>query len=316
MSRRTAAARLWGIIGHKRAMDRDLEQEIRTHIELQTEENIAAGMLPEDAHRSALLTFGNARAAREVSLGMWTFPALESWLQDLRYSIRMLRKTPGFTLAAIIVLAIGIGSNSAVFSITYTNIVRRLPVFHPGQLANITFSDSTNDYALSIPLYEELNQRQQSFTAVMAWHTDEFALTDGFGTRFIHAALASGNTFELLGISPYLGRGLTAEDDRKGGGPGGLVAVLSHSFWKTHFQSDTHILGKTLLLETTSCKIVGVAPPGFDGLYLGEHTEVILPLSARYALHPYPVTADDVTYTVIGRLKPGVSLARARAEIE
>src|SRR5207248_3988873 len=193
---------------------------------------------------------------------------------------------------------------------------RRLPVFHPGQLANITFSDSTNDYALSIPLYEELNQRQQSFTAVMAWHTDEFALTDGLGTRFIHAALASGNTFELLGISPYLGRGLTAEDDRKGGSPGGLVAVLSHSFWKTHFQSDTHILGKTLLLETTSCKIVGVAPPGFDGLYLGEHTEVILPLSARYALHPYPVTPDDVTYTVIGRLKPGVSLARARAEIE
>jgi len=157
---------------------------------------------------------------------------VETIVQDLRYGVRMLLRSPGFTTVAVLTLALGIGANTAVFNLTYAIMLRSLPVREPDRLALITFSKPGRDYGLSIPIVDDLARRQHVFDGILAWHNDSLTLKDDGRSRPIEGAFASGNAFDVLGVRPHLGRMLASADDREGGGPQGWVAVVSYPFWQ------------------------------------------------------------------------------------
>src|SRR5437868_1043830 len=226
----------------------------------------------------------------------------------------MLLRSPGFTTVAVLTLALGIGANTAVFSLTYAIMLRSLPVREPDRLALITFSKPGRDYGLSIPIVDDLARRQHVFDGMLAWHNDSLTLKDDGRSRPIEGAFASGNAFDVLGVRSHLGRMLTPADDREGGGAQGWVAVVSYPFWQAELHGDPQVLGRRLVLEGTPFSIVGVAPPHFEGVEVGGRADVIVPLGFYNQINGKPQPTAMI-FSVLARLKPGVSLQQARADI-
>jgi macrolide transport system ATP-binding/permease protein len=334
-----ALRRFWlRLIGGKfRRRELELDDELAAHVDLLTDDNILRGMTPEEARRAALLTFGNKGIVKEDWHDQRTLPWLEELRGDVRYALRGLRQSPGFTFVAVSCLALGIGANTALFSIINAVVMRSLEVRDPGELVVFSCdrslpgrglpvtSSGYGDQSLPYGAFEALKEAQ-ALSGVVA-----FAGT-GFGGRGLivkldgrsvaaGGELVSAGYFTTLGVTPALGRTFTHEDLLPGAPD---PVVLSQTLWRREFGASPSILGRTVVINTVHATVIGVAPAGFKGLNPLEVPELWLPLKDYASIRPWGsfygsdasrlVSPDWWWCTVVGRLKPGVDLAQAQAE--
>jgi predicted permease len=295
-------------------VDREIDAEIQSHIDLRIEDNLAEGMLPAAARRDALLRFGNPTATRELVASADLALGLESLWSDLRYAARQLRRSPGFTITATLTLALAIGANAVVFSVLNAFLIRPLNVPKPQSLYGI-WRLSTNDMAQSYPNYLDLRDRNRSFESLVAYDVTDAGLDTGQDPTRVWIEEASGNYFDGLGLQPYLGRLFHTADEH--GSSSAPYIVLTHTYWHTHFQEDPGIVGRVVRLNNHPFTIIGVAPLGFHGTLSFFHPDLFVPIVE------HPIFGDDDMYSrgnrwvfmTLGHLKPGVTPAQAVADL-
>src|SRR5687768_12960073 len=237
-------------------------------------------------------------------------------LHDLRYAFRVLAKSPVFTAVAAISLALGIGANSAIFSLVNVAVLKPIPVEEPGRLAAVFMTDQRNpgNLPLSHLNYKDLRDQNQVFTQMAAFTFAQVNWTTGQESEQIPAQLVSGNYFSLLGAQPSLGRGFLPDEDLKAT----PVAVVSYGFWERSLGSDASIVGRTLTLNRTPFTVVGVAPKGFTGTLLGGGPSVWVPMSMHDVMQPnfdWYEQRRGLFLFAFGRLKPGIGLEAAHANL-
>jgi predicted permease len=301
-----------GWLGPKRKFEQQMNDELRFHLEKQVAANIGAGMTPDEAQRQARLQLGALEGVkvgcREERRGFW----LESLWSDVRYAIRILRKSPGFTIVAVLTLALGIGANTAIFSVIERVLLRSLPYEHPEQLIEIW-----NTYLPAVPLGglspgDFYDWRRQAKTvsemAAYSWNRKEGANLTGDGAaQRVSLDHATSNLFSMLGEEPIAGHFFVPEDDRPGCPP---VVVLSHRFWESRFGGDPAVVGRTITLDGSHYTVTGVLPGNSSFLDLPD---IWMPMGL------YPDSPNDHNYhewVGLARLEPGATIAQARAEFE
>ena len=302
----------------RKSMETSLDEEVQGHLRMAAQERMDQGESAERARAAALREFGNVGLVEEVTRGMWGWGWLESLLQDLRYGLRMLGKNPGFTAVAVLTLALGIGANTAVFSLINTILLRPLPYRTPSELAVVseTVPQMGGDLEVGMAAGEYLDyrDRNRSFVQTGAYEDAGFNLTGEGNPLRIHAAAVTASAFQLLGVSPGLGRVFTAEEEQNGGA---AVAVLSYSLWQRHYGGDAGILGKTIKLDEKPYLVLGVMPPSFhfpsDGAPLSERPDLWVP--EVFAPDRLKDRLMEFGVNFIGRLKPGVSDQQALADV-
>ena len=280
---------------HRSKLDEEIEAELRSHIEMRTADNLAAGMPPQEARRDALLRFGNRGVMKERVTAADAHMFLDSVWQDLCYGLRTLRKSPGFTAVAVLTLALGIGANAAVFSILDPLLLRKLPVQNPNSLvflgnAGLWRMARSVDYDTAIiselSAYRHYRDENRVFSGVLFFTgTEEYGLTRGDEAPSASGETVSENYFSVLGVRPYLGRLIAPQDGE--GAAASPVAVLSYPYWQRAFASNPAMIGQTISLENTgwsfqplqshAYRIIGIAPPGFSGLEIGRNPDLYLP---------------------------------------
>ncbi len=245
--------------------------------------------------------------------------------QDLRYGVRILLRSPGFTTVAILSLALGIGANTAIFQLLNAVRLKSLPVSAPNELVEVRIQNmdgargffSSNYKAVTNPIWEQIRDRQEIFSGVFAWGTEDFNLSEGGEVRLAKGLWVSGNSFKVLGVEPMLGRTFTATDDTRGCPSPGVV--LSHAFWQREYAGDPNVIGRKLTVEHHPFEIIGVAPKSFFGLEVGRSFDVALPICADAIIRGKNTILDSGTtwwLMVTGRLKSGSSLSQANAYLQ
>jgi predicted permease len=295
-------------------LDRELDAEMEAHLELAVDENVKGGLSPQEARRQALIRFGGVEQAKERQREERGIPWLDVLLQDLRYTMRTLRRDRVFTVVAVLILALGIGANIAVFSVVNTILLRPLPFYDPQRLVWIAPADAhgLSDMTYSADAYDDLLAQNRSYvdvTGYFAFSTSDNVKLTGIGDPTPLTGMGVvGNFFHVLGVEPELGRGFTADEARKGGR---AVVLLSHPFWQRQFGGDRAIVGKVVTLSGVPTTVIGVLPETFDfGAAFSPGTKVDV---------YFPTILDDIrdegnTLALIGRLKPGVNVQQAQTE--
>jgi putative ABC transport system permease protein len=300
------------------SMETQLDEELRAHIVQQAEKYIQAGMPPEDATRRAKLEFGGVEQVKEECRDSWGVRFIEELGQDLRFGLRQLRRNSGFTVVAVLTLALGIGANTAIFSVVNTVLLQPLPYRNPARLVKIGETaqnrGAENPITVSAPDFVEWRDSNHSFEDMAAIMPGNFDVAGADISGKIHGAYATPNFFSMLGVTPLLGRLFLPEQGQMGRN---FVLILSYSVWQQRFGSDSHIIGKGVSLNGQNYKVIGVLPQSFAFTwgYSGRNTQ-------RFEIWtPLPITPDILSdrefhpFFVVGRLKPGVSLAHARVEM-
>ncbi|MGH9708926.1 MAG: ABC transporter permease, partial [Candidatus Acidiferrales bacterium] len=259
--------RVRSLFGRRRA-DEELDEELRFHVERQTAVNIAAGMTAVEARREAMREFGGVEGLKEECRDMRKVNWLQDLAQDIRYGLRMLRKTPGFTAVAILTLALGIGANTAIFSMVDALVLRPLPVERPGEVVFLTSArkGSGPGKAFSYPDFADIQKQTAgifSDVSAMGMFAMDGLSVDG-NSQSMWPAYVTGNFFRLVGIKPALGRFILPSEGKVAGAD--PVLVLSYAYWKARFNGDPAIIGKKATVNGHPVTIVGVAPEGFYGL--------------------------------------------------
>ena len=312
---RSWLARLVGVLATTRR-DRELADELDSHLQSHIDDNLRAGMTADQARRHALLALGGVDQAKEQYRDRQSLPFVETTMQDIRYALRVLRKAPGHTVAAIAALAIGIGANTAVFSIVNGVLLKAFPYKDPQQLVLLfeQLPNAPSKFAFSPPDFDIVRGLARSYSGFAAYRTVEYELS-GTGTpQRLAGARVSPDLFSVLGVGPAIGRALTEDDDRQNV----PVAVVSAGLWTRTFGRDPSLLGKTIALDGRPYAVVGIMPERFEfpprGAEInGQPADVFVPMSFL----PFEQQAFGMMYnnTVIARLKPGVSVEQARAEL-
>ncbi|MCI0392625.1 MAG: ABC transporter permease [Acidobacteria bacterium] len=304
--------------------DRELEEEMKFHLEMKARENLAVGMSAEEARYASQRQFGNQTLLREVSREMWGFRSLETLGQDIRYGLRMLVKHKGFTTVAVLTLALGIGANTAVFSLINALLLRALPVANPHELVVISPRGQGfkgGPASITFPMYRDMRARQEVFTDILATDTgaNAFRLTipDGTGTvelDNIQTSLVTANYWSVLGVQPALGRFFTEDEDRNPNSSetAGSLAVLSYSFWERQFGRDPAVLDRTVIVNRSPCRVIGVAARGFFGERVGREPDLWVPLVSFSPANLFENRFGAIT-SHLARLKSGVTLPQAQA---
>ncbi len=290
----------------RRNRERDLDRELRAHLDLEAEE-----LGDRYAAQRAL---GNTALIKEATRKMWGGTSIDILLQDLRYALRGMRRSPALTAVAVLSLALGIGANTAIFSLIYSVMLKSLPVSHPEELLQVTKAGRRDSF--SNPVWEQIRDRQDVFSGVFAYTSRRFDLASGGEARYAQGNLASGQFFETLGVHTVLGRPFTADDDKRGC-PG--VAVLGYSFWQRAYGGSADILGTTVSIDRHPFPIVGVTQPGFFGVDVGVAADVVVPLCAEPILLGENSLIDERSarwLSVIGRPKAGTSERQATARLK
>jgi len=305
----------------------DFAAEIQAHLDLETERLKEQGLGEQEARASARRAFGNLTQAQErfYEADRWLW--WDHFLQDLRFGLRTLRKNPGFTAIAVLTLALGIGANTAIFSLLNAVLLRPLPVEKPEQLVLLgkgRVAGGTNEFAhtqvYSYAFYRQMQQKNRVFSDTSAMLSVLLGM-DGLAAgrtqmELLHVQLVSGTYFRMLGVKPWLGRSLTEAEDEPAGAHS--VAVVSYSWWDRRFARDPAIIGKTVSLVSTVYTIVGVTPPGFFGTAVGQSPDLWIPLSMEKQISPGWNGLDDKwfeTLYILGRLKKGVTTGQAQANV-
>jgi predicted permease len=292
------------------SFDADLAEEMRLHLDLRAAEKQTDGISPAEAESSARRRFGNATLLREKSRDAWGWTSLDTWLQDLRYAIRTLIASPGFAVTVVLSLALGIGANTAIFSILNAVMLRSLPVEDPHGLVKIQIGESDDD--VTNPIWEQVRDHQQAFSGTLAYSSERFDLAAGGESRFTEGMWVSGDFFRVLGVPAMEGRVFSADDDRRGAEP---LAVISYSFWQRNLGGDAGALGKTVRLNRHLFTIVGVTPPWFTGLDVDHSYDVAIPIACNPMLHTERNVLDSrLTWwlQMIGRIPAGESISQAQ----
>jgi hypothetical protein len=247
------------MVRRKRALD-GLGQDIRDHIERETQDNIDKGMTPEEARRQALIRFGNVALITEDTQAVWGWPFLDAIRQDLRYVLRTLRRKPAFALVVILTLGFGISLNTATFSIVNAALIRPLGFADPERLVALHERFGVEDVPFSPADFLDLERDQQSFEDAAAYVNLSFELSGRAEPIRIDGSKVSPGLFSLLGVGPLLGRDFLPEEDR----PGTDVALLSWGLWQSRYGGDRSIVGRTVTLDRRPYTVIGVMPAGFE----------------------------------------------------
>jgi predicted permease len=310
----------------RRHLDDDLADEIQLHIELRRQALIDDGLDPREADYEARRMFGNVALKREDARDVWRFRSLETSIQDVRFGIRLLLRSPAFTIVAVLSLAIGIGATTAVFSLADAMLFRKLPVESPDDLTLFQWRSGPRDPApflsgnswgdatmnvstsFSLPTYEAFRNEAAGVARVFGFASlsGDVNLTTGRDSEVATGQLVSGNYYSTLGIRPAAGRLLLDTDDRAGAPP---VAVISHAFWVRRFGGVPDTVGQTVIVNRVPVTIVGVAPRGFHGTVIGESPSISMPLAVRQAIDNRGRWTSPSYWwiLVMARLEPGVA---------
>src|SRR5467141_5305128 len=257
-------ARLGGLF-HRKRSDRELAAELESHLQMHIEDNLRAGMTAEEARRQALIKLGGVAQTKEVYRERRGLPFLETLLQDLRFAGRTLRRNPGLTSVAVLTLALGVGANTALFSVVKAVLLNSLPYRQPERLITLARGDSQtpNPTNVSYGETEDWKGRTRSFQQIALYHGWTPSSSAGGAPEMVFGLRVTRNFFETLGTSPYLGRGFLPDEDRPGRWH---VVLLSHPYWIRRFGGDPNAVGQTVLLDQVSFQIVGVLPQSFEPL--------------------------------------------------
>jgi len=294
---------------HRRAVEREMDEELRSHIEHRAEDLERSGLSGAEAERRARIEFGGYQHYKEECRESLGVHLLETLIQDLRFSLRVLRKSPAFTTIAVLTLALGIGANTAIFSLIDTVVLRFLPVQRPQELIEVlrlNQRDKTPTSGFTYALWDQFRDQQDIFSSVFAWSTEHFDLARGGAVHYATGVFTSGSYFPTLGIRPELGRLFTPADDQRGCAS---RAVLSYGFWQEHYGGGQNALGSTISLNNHPFEIIGVSASGFHGMEVGSRFDVAVPICARDVFDAKEKrldTRDSWWLRMAGRLKPGI----------
>jgi putative ABC transport system permease protein len=294
----------------RHGLEGDLSDEIEAHLDLMTADNVERGMPPDKARAAARRAFGNLTGTQEKARQAWQFPRLETVLQDIRYGLRGLRKSPSFSVVVILTLALGIGANTAIFSVVYSVLLRPLPCPHGERL--VWLGESTAKAAgISITWinFEHWRHDSDSFENMAAFTGEDLTLTGRGDAVLTHEWLVTSGFFQLTGARPALGRLFTDPDDTPGAAP---TVVATADCWQRKLGGDANVVGEFVVLDGTSYQIIGVLGPGFQ--FLTRSADFYLPLG-RTAGASHKRSAHG-SMRALGLLKPGAALAQARTNLD
>ena len=308
----------------KARVDRDLDQEVRSYAEMLSDERVRTGVPPDSARREALMELGGVEQVKEKVREVRAGTVFESFAQDIRHGVRLLVKSPAFTLVATLSLALGIGANTAIFQLLDVVRMRTLPVPRPQELSELYLVDTTGIRGsqqnrfdpLTNPIWEQVRDRRpEGFSGMLAWAEDDLNIAPRGEVREVQGLLVSGDFFHVLGVQPMLGRVFNASDDHRGCGLPG--AVVSYAFWRRELGGDRSAVGRRITLDFNPVEVIGVTPASFTGLDVGQSFDVAVPICSQAMLNAYSFLDDGALWwlTVMGRLKPGWTLRRATAEL-
>lgn len=309
-------ARTISFLDHNR--DREFAEELECHLQMHIEDNLRAGMNPQEARRQALIKLGGVAQTTENYRRQRGLPLMEILIKDLRYGLRMLARRPGITLIAVLSLALGIGANTAIFSLVNTILLRPLPVAAPERIVSLRNETAGRvSMAFSYPNYKDFRDRSDVFDGLIGYRFAPLSVShDGINEK-LWGYIVTGNYFETLGVSAALGRAISTDDDLQAGGH--PVTVLSYKCWQQRFGADPSIAGKNVIVNGRSFTVIGVAPQGFFGTEFIAAPDMWFPMSMQGEIEMGSVWLDrrDVEQTYVqGRLKEGVSSAQAQSAIE
>jgi predicted permease len=295
----------------RRAMDEALEDELRFHFEKEVEKHCRAGLAEEEARRLARLAFGGQSQVAEHCRAARGMGPLESVLQDLRYALRQMRKSPGFAVTAVLTLALGIGANAVVFSVLNALLLHPLDVYQPGSLFAVEHKEHAS-YMQSYPDYIDYRDGNSTFSGMAAYDTADVAVVIGSSAVKSYGYLASGNYFDTLGVQPSVGRFFHAGDEH--GTNSAPYIVLSYDFWRSRFNSNANVIGMTVSLNTHLFTVIGVAPGDFHGTEIFFWPDYWIPLvdapEIGYSPH-YLANRATHNLWILGRLKPSATPQQA-----
>lgn len=306
-------ARRTAYLFHRKGFDADLEEEMKFHIEMKAASYRDAGMEKQSAHYAARRQVGNTVLLAENSRQMWGWSWFETCLQDIRYALRGLRKSPGFAAVAIFSLALGIGANTVTFSALNALVLRDLPIKDPERVYSMNRSGGPSQ---SFPNYRDIRDRNSVFESLFATRISQFSIGDGNGAQMLWGFLVTGNYFESLGVKPVLGRFFGPAEDRvPGGSP---YAVLSYSLWQRRFGGDSQIVGKTVPINGLPYTITGVAPRDFHGTEVFYWSDIWVPMMMQGQIESYfwLEHRNSQNCWVSGRLKPNVTSEQAESNLK
>jgi putative ABC transport system permease protein len=309
----------WWFFARRR---RDLDEEIEAHLRMAVRDRVERGETLVEARAAAAKEFGNVPLVKDVTRKTWGWEWLESAVQDLKYALRRLVKSPGFTIAAIATLALGIGANTAIFELLDAVLLQSLPVANPQELAEVRIVDRDKARGNSVsaypvvtnPIWEKLREDHQGFSEIAAWRDTGFSRDSGGDARFAKGLWVSGNFFRVLGVRPIQGRVFTAEDDRHGCGLPG--AVISYGFWQQEYGGGP-ALGRKLMLNDKPVEVIGVTPANFFGVDVGRSFDIAVPVCSQ----PFLETRNRLDastqwwLSVIGRRDPSWPVERVAAHL-
>ena len=299
----------------RRAQDERLREEIEEHIALQTAENLRAGLSPIEARRQAMLKFGAVEAMKQDYRAERGLPLIEDFLLDLRFALRMLHKSPGFTAVAVVTLAMAIGANAVVFGVLNALILRPLNVPQPESLYEVKRTDTKYPFQ-SYPDYLDLRDRNHSFDALIANSFAPVGLYTGENPSRAWVYEVSGNYFDALGIQPHVGSFFHGSDEH--GANSAPYIVLTYAYWHTHFQDDRGVVGRTVQLNKYPFTIIGVAPPEFQGTVLFFAPDFFVPIVNAQQIEGsnfFNARATRWVFMTIGHLRAGVTPEQAVADL-
>jgi putative ABC transport system permease protein len=292
--------------------DRELEEEMRIHLEMKVEENLAAGTSPDEARYAAQRQFGNQTLLWEESRDMWGFRFLETLAQDLRYGLWMMLKNPGFTAVVVLTLALGIGANTAIFTVVNSVLLRPLPFQEPERLVRVwRLSADGHLTPYSFPDFADIRAQQTVFEGMGAWRSNDCTLTGQGDPVNLSGVWVTADLFPLLGVTPQLGRGFTPEEDRAGN----RAVILSHSLWQNRFNSDPNVAGKPVTINSQSYKVAGVMPAGFKFPIQNDPVDLWLSLASDAEGSNPLIAQRGYFFSIIGRLKANVTAPQAEASL-
>jgi hypothetical protein len=261
-----------------RQVDQDFDQELESHLDLLTEEGVRRGMSPEQAKRAARIRLGGHTQLKETNRELRSLPAIETFLQDTRYAFRILRKNPGFTAVAVLTLALGIGANTAIFSVVYAVLLKPLPYTNPDQLFTAFQANTQQGIAetgCSYPNFEEWRAQNHVFSELAGINAHQLTLTGRGEPSVVNTSVVTPELFALLDVKPLAGRIFFPQDGKPGAAP---VALVSEDLWRGRFGADPKMTGTSIDLDKRPFTVVGIIPAAFRTPFFNTKQEVWIPL--------------------------------------
>ena len=303
--------------------EKDLDSELRAHLEMAAGDARARGESADAARLAALREFGNRDLVKETTRDIWGRNPFHGIVDDLRAGLRTFRKNPAFAAIMVFTLALGIGANTAIFSLLDQALLRTLPVKDTDRLVVLqsvgsfngnTSSRTDENFYFSYPMYRDLRDRNSVFSGLIATVWTQVGVQWRNQPELVAAELVSGNYFEVLAVQPARGRLLVASDDLAP--DANPIVVLSFSYWKRRFGSDPNVVNQSILVNGHPFTILGVAPPGFHSVVMGDTPDLFAPMTMKAEVKPGFKDLEDRKsrwLNIVGKLKPGLS--RDQAEV-